>query len=151
DRQGPQMPERRRSSHRLEVGTVEADQVPVRAVRERGGDVPTDRCDLMRPPDQEGGERDQEQAEQRRQEPARAPEPEPSEAEPAARDELRPQQRRDQESGENEEDFDAEEPAGGPQEVGVIQENRDDGDRSDAVESRDRRDVPAPAVGSRKS
>ena len=77
---------------------MDADQVPVGAVGEGRGDVTTDRCDLVRPSDDERREGDDEKGEERGKEPARATGPETTDAEPAVRDELGPQQRRDEEA-----------------------------------------------------
>jgi hypothetical protein len=130
DRKRPQVLKQRGPAQLLEVRPVPDDLRPVRAVGQRSGDITPEpsqfvRRDCGRDDDDRGEHRDQ-----GRKQPPRAPHVEAADAHPAVGHPLDSQQRRDQESGEDEEHIDAEETSGQPAGVEVVDEHGGDRQRS---------------------
>jgi len=126
--------QQRRAPELGEVALVLEDEAPVRDVEDRRQRVAVQldaRAAIDRGRDQQA---DAEQQEQRRQQAPRAPGPEAPERDAAVLRELGDQQRRDQVAADDEEDVDAEEAAGQPAAVGVVDEHGGDGDRAEPVD-----------------
>ena len=118
------------------VARAGPDLLPVRHVHDRGDDVAAQLAQLVafeqRHPD---GQRHQ-HGEQRREEPAGAPDPELPHVDGRRAFLLRDEQQRDEVARDHEEDLDAEVATRQPIGVGVVHHDRHDGEGAHAVEPR---------------
>ena len=133
DRQRPEVVQRQGIGEQIEVRLPGADEVPVREV-EDARDRVAPQCaelrlgDRVRRVQADDGQHD----EQRGQQAAGAPGPESGQRYAAGGAALREEERRDQETGEDEERVDAEEPALSPRVPEVIGDDRADRERARA-------------------
>ena len=124
----------RRTVEGLEIGDVADDQVPVGHVDRRSEHLAQMRGELIAERhDRVDGGHGEDQRE-RRQQAARAADPERAQVDAPLPFELRHQQRRDQEPADDEEHIDAEEPRRQPEHPGVIKHDGCHRERADAVE-----------------
>ena len=131
----PEMPERRRSADGLEVRVLVEDQVPVRDVRQRRGDVGAQARHLVRDGDQREQDDARQQHEHSRQQSPCPAQPEGAQADGSPVGELAQEERCDEVPADDKEDVDAEEAARHDVEVRVVQEDCEHGDRPKAVET----------------
>jgi len=119
----------------LEIRVLSDQEIPVRDIDERCGDVLAQPGDLGREHDQRKEQDAGKEQPERRQEAARAPEPEPSQVQAAGGCELGQQEAGDQVPADHEEDVDAQEST--RQDVGteVVGEHRQDGQGAQAIEA----------------
>ena len=135
DRQAPQVAQQRRIGG--VVGHVAEDLAPVAEVEQRPRQVASHVASRRRrADDQRDGGDHQQHHEEGRQQPAGPPQPELSEVDPAVALALLDQQGRDEEAGHDEEDLDADPPAGHPAEAGVVAEHDQHRQGPQAVEAR---------------
>ena len=137
DRERPHVLQQRRTARVLEVREVAEDEEPVLDVEQRGDDLAPQLVEHVGEEEDRVQRDHEEHGEERGQEPARAPVPEPLQADAVGLLEVGQQQARDQVAADHEEHVDAEEPAGDPLLVGVVEQHRDDGERAQAVERGD--------------
>ena len=137
DRQRPEVQQRRGTPHLLEVGGVAQDEGPVAHVGHGRHGVAADRGDLRRQEDREVRQHGRDEQEERGQQPSRPPQPEAAQRHGGGRGVLREQQRRDQVAADDEEDLHAQEARGHEVDAGVVQHDRDDGERPQAVQARE--------------
>ena len=129
------MDEEGRAPDRLEVRLVTGDEVPVGRVRDGRERVSAQPCELLGHDQHGERERHRKEEEERRQQPARPTDPEPDRIDPPRRPMLRQQEGRDQVAADDEEDLDAEEPAGESAETGVVDDDGEDGDGTEPIET----------------
>ena len=128
------MPQWRRFCEQVEVRLTRRDEAPVRAVEERGQSVAAQAVELVGRRFEHRERGDSEEHQQERGEKASGPSsPEPAEADTTVSRPLADEQRRDQETGKDEERVDAEEPAARPSRVEVIREHRENRERAEAI------------------
>ena len=130
------MPQLRRSVERLEIRDVADDQVPVGHVDGRCQHLAEMRDELIAKDDDRIDGGDGEDQRERRQQAARAADPERAQVDALLPIELRHQQRRDQEPADHEEHINAEEPGRQPEHPGVVEHHGGHRERADAVERR---------------
>ena len=134
DRERPEVLERRRPAEGVEVRLLGEDQEPVGRVGERCDDVAAEAGQLVRD-DHRGVDRHRGQhREQRGQEAAGPPHPEVRPVDGFGALPLLDEQGRDEEAADDEEDLDAQEAAGDPRHVGVVEQHRQHRDGPEAVE-----------------
>ncbi len=145
DRQRPRVLERRRRRELGEVRLVGEDQMPVVDIEQRGEGFPPESGQV----DQavgaraaEGGIEEQVQRERRdhqeesRQQPPSAPAPERDEVDTTRADPFLEQQRGDEETGEDEEQVDAEVATRGPTQLEVVRDHDGHGDAAQTGQCR---------------
>ena len=136
DGERPEVAEQPRPAELGEVALVREHEAPVGHVEDRCERVVA-QADELAPLDRGADEQaDRQQQEQRGQQPARAPGPEAQQRDAPALVELGDQQRGDQVAADHEEDVHAEEAAGQPRDVGVVEEHSRHRDRAQAVDPR---------------
>ena len=129
--------QQRRTAHGLEVREVLDDVPPVRHVEHRrDGVVPELRRGVARE-DQDQHRGQSQRREQSRQKPSRPSQIELPERDRGGAFDLLQQQAADQEPGQHEEDIDPEKSAGDGDHPGVVEQDRQHGDRPDPVETGD--------------
>ena len=141
------MTQLRRTVERLEIGDVADDQVPVGYVDRRGQHLAKMRDELIAEDDDRVDRGDGEDQRERRQQAARAADPERAQVDALLPIELRHQQRCDQEPADDEEHIDAEEPGRQPEHPGVVEHHRGHRERADTVECRQVGHAPGGARG----
>ena len=124
------MLEQRRVAHPHEVRVVREDQVPVRVVEERADRVAPRAREVGAGEDRGQDERSEDDDDQGREQPARAPRPEAAQVDPVSRLPFHEQQRRDEVAAEDEEEVDAEEAARQPVDPRVVEEDGRDRERA---------------------
>ncbi len=140
DGEAPEVAQRREVPGRA-VSLPDPDLVPVRDVEQPAQHVATQFAERVRSEDRRVRDQHEHHHEQRREQPASTPHPEMSEMDAAGALLLGDQQQRDQVATDDEEDLHAQEPAGQPLTVGVVDHHRHDCERAHAVESREVRDT----------
>ena len=140
DGEAPEVAQRREVPGRA-VSLPDPDLVPVRDVEQPAQHVATQFAERVRSEDRRVRDQHEHHHEQRREQPASTPHPEMPEMDAAGALLLGDQQQRDQVTADDEEDLHAQEPAGQPLTVGVVDHHRHDCERAHAVESREVRDT----------
>ena len=135
DAERPEVEERRRSKVAREIVGCLGRKPQVRDIeRGRGGIARDIRQSERRQEDRRQDHRAHDRDRSRRQEAPRPAGVELGEVDPAGRAQLAHDQARDQEAREHEEDIDPDIPAAEPREVGVIEQDKPDSDRPQALQ-----------------
>ena len=143
------MLEQRRPAGQVEVGLVGGDVHPVGRVEERRGDVAPQRC--HRVGGEHGGQQrgEGENSEEGGQQSSGAVDVEALEVQATGLLDLGQDDGRDQEAAEDEEHVDAQETAGHPGDISVVQQDGQDGDGPNTVETGDVSESAATVPGLR--
>ena len=149
DREGPEVGQGRGPAHLLEVRRAADDQVPVGDVGQRREDLRLQVAELAAVEQGDEGDGDREQQPQGGEQASTATDPEVPEVDPSLAGLLADEQRRDQVAADHEEDLDAEEATLHPTEAGVVGDDREDGDRPDAVDAGQVAETRTPGGGGR--
>ena len=136
-RERPHVLQQRRATRALEVREVAEDEEPVLDVEQRGDHLAAELVEHVGEEEDRVQRHHEEHGEERREQSTGPAVPEPLEADAVGLLVVGQQQARDQVAADHEEDVDAEEPAGDPALVGVVEQHRDDRERAQAVERRD--------------